>query len=311
MYDAVAVGDAILDVVTPPLPPGVGDRQSHVERFSYIPGGNATNFALAFAALGGRTALAACIGRDWAGSVLRGAFRRGGVDAHLRLSPTKPTGMTFALTFSDGTRRLVTSLGANADLRPSDVPTSWIGRTRHVHRAGYWWATRLIGPPTKRLLQRARAAGATTSLDVSTDPLGWPQHRRDAVLSVLPHVDIFFGNEEEVRALAGVEEPTQAAKELCRRGVGAVVVHRGARGARYIAGSAMHEARAYRVPADNPTGCGDVFNAGFVRSRLLGRDIPEALRFANASAALHLRDRSRPYPYSRSVMDFLRSAASL
>ncbi|MEK6810242.1 MAG: carbohydrate kinase family protein, partial [Candidatus Thermoplasmatota archaeon] len=79
---------------------------------------------------------------------------------------------TFALTFTDGTRHLVTSLGANADLRPSDVPVPWIRAARHVHRAGYWCATRLLGPPSRKLLQRARAAGATTSLDVSTDPLG-------------------------------------------------------------------------------------------------------------------------------------------
>jgi sugar/nucleoside kinase (ribokinase family) len=60
------------------------------------------------------------------------------------------------------------------------------------------------------------------------------------------------------------------------------------------------------VRAANPTGCGDVFNAGFVYSRLLGERIPAALRFANACAALHMRDADRPYPSAREVRAFLR-----
>ncbi|MEK6838727.1 MAG: hypothetical protein AABY08_03185, partial [Candidatus Thermoplasmatota archaeon] len=75
-------------------------------------------------------------------------------------------------------------------------------------------ATRLLGPPSRKLLQRARAAVATTSLDVSTDPLGWPQLRRDAVLAVLPHVDAFFGNEEEVTRVAGRSPIEDAAETL-------------------------------------------------------------------------------------------------
>ncbi len=304
-FDAVAVGDAILDVVTPPLRPGHGERQSHVERFTYVPGGNATNFALAFAALGGRTALVACVGRDWAGAFLRSAYRRAGIDAHLRLSPTKPSGMTFALTFSDGTRHLVTSLGANADLRPSDVPTSWIARAHHVHRAGYWWATRLIGPSTKRVLQRARAAGATTSLDVSTDPLGWPQHRRDAVLSALPHLDMFFGNEEEVMRIGDRTSLEEAAQALLPGGVREVVVHQGSHGATVFTQTEVVSDPALPVAPINPTGCGDVFNAAYIRATLEGADLAHRLRFANAAAALHLENIAKPYPTLRDLRSWL------
>src|SRR5437867_1391186 len=216
-YEALAVGDAILDIVTPPLPQTApGDRQSRVGGFSFLPGGNATNFALAFAALAGGSRFVGAVGKDWAADALRAAYRRGRVDPRLRISPAKATGMTVAVTSSEGTRHLITALGANADLRLSDVPPAWIVGTRHLHRAGYWWATGLIGAPTARLLERARKAGATTSLDTATDPEGWPAARRESVLAVLPHVDTYFGTAEEICAVAGVASLEAAADKLLK-----------------------------------------------------------------------------------------------
>jgi len=301
-FDVVAVGDAILDIVNPPLhPAGAGDRQSRVERFRYLPGGNATNFALAFAALGGRAGLVASLGKDWAGEVLRIAYRTGHVRTRLRASASRGTGTTVAVTFSNGTRHLITAPGANADLRLPQVPASWIAGTRHLHRSGYWWASGLIGAPTVRLLARARAAGATTSLDLSTDPEGWPMHRREAALSALPHVDTFFGNAEEVTRLASSPSLRGAARVLLGRGVGEVVVHEGRRGSTVFTAAGPTTSRGFRVRALNPTGCGDVFNAGYVRASLAGRTLGDRLRFANAAAAWHLENPSKPYPSLRDL----------
>ena len=301
-FDAVAVGDAILDIVNPPLhPAGAGDRQSRVERFQYLPGGNATNFALAFASLGGRTGFVGSLGRDWGSTLLRNAYRAGRVVARLRTSSESGTGTTMAVTFSDGTRHLITAPGANAELRLAHVPASWIAGTRHLHRAGYWWASGLIGAPTVRLLSKARAAGATTSLDLSTDPEGWPRPRREAALSALPSVDIFFGNAEEVTRLAGQSSLPQAAKVLLKKGVGEVVVHGGRRGATIFTATGATSAPGFPVSAMNPTGCGDVFNAAYVRASLAGRAPQARLRFANAAAAWHLENPSKPYPSLRNL----------
>ena len=301
-FDALAVGDAILDIVTPPLPPGgAGDRQLRVDRFSYLPGGNATNFALAFAALGGRAGFVGCLGRDWAGELLRRAYRAGHVDARLQASKSNPTGTTLAVTYAGGTRHLITAVGANADLRLAHVPASWISGARHLHRAGYWWASGLIGPPTARLLARAREAGATTSLDIATDPEGWPEARREAVRRVLRHVDVFFGNEEEVTRVAGETPVESAAEALLRMGVREVVVHEGARGATLFTRAGVASAGAFPVVPVNPTGCGDVFNAAFILASLAGAPWEHRLRFANAAAAWHLENIGKPYPTMRDL----------
>lgn len=305
----VAIGDAIVDVVTPPMPSlGAGDAQREVARVDLLPGGNATNFVLAAAALGARAAFVGRVGRDPLGAVLRSAYREYGVAARLRVDGTRPTGTTVALTWADGTRALVTSLGANANLRESDVPSGIIERADHVHRAGFWWTAQLQGAPTVRLLARAQRSGAATSLDIATDPHGWKETRVAAVRACLPHVDTFFGNETEICAIAGAPDPVSAARELCRLGAGEVVVHRGERGSSWIRGERSVTEPAFRVSEENPTGCGDVFNAGYVSSRFRGDDVRDALRFANGCAALHLSDRTEPYPSARAAARLLRDA---
>ncbi len=302
----IAVGDAIVDLVTPPmgpLPPG--DAQAVITGFDSLPGGNATNFALAIAALGARTSFAGAVGRDPYSDTIRDSFRRGGVRGILRVDHKRATGMTVALTWRDGTRALVTAPGANGSLRERDVPASFLKGLRHVHRAGYWWTSQLVGEPTARLLARARRAGATTSLDISTDPDGWPSKRVRSVRMCLPYADTFFGNEVEVRTIGGGGSLASAARRICAVGPAEVILHRGVLGSVRVAAHGSETAAAFRVRIDNPTGCGDVFNAGYVYARLTGSPPRDALRFANACAALHLRDRRRPYPTRRDVERFL------
>jgi sugar/nucleoside kinase (ribokinase family) len=306
----LVVGDAIVDIVTPPLP-GLppGDVQGEVSGFSFLPGGNATNFALQMASLGARTSLVAAVGKDSFADILRRAYKERGVDAQLKVDSKHPTGTTVALTWTDGRRALITATGANASLKETEVPERLLAAAGHVHRAGFWWASGLIGAPTSRLLRRAHRAGATTSMDIATDPQGWSRDRVEAVRSCLPHVDTFFGNEVEVCAVAGVRNPMGAAERLLERGVSEVVLHRGDQGAAWFREGQRASLPAFRVPIDNPTGCGDVFNAGYLFAKLSGGTTEEALGMGNALAALHLMDRRVPYPDLRRLRRFVRTAS--
>ena len=307
----VAIGDAIVDLVTPPMPPvPATDFQGEVSRFDRIPGGNATNFALQMASLGARTTFIGCVGADREAAFLRHAYRRGRVRAILRVDRRRPTGATVALTWSDGRRALITSLGANAGLRSRDVPPSAIRGADHVHRSGFWWTEGLIGRPSAALLARARRAGATTSLDVSTDPRGWAKKRIESVRLCLPYVDMFFGNETEVCAIAGVSSPSEAARHLCSLGAREVVLHQAEHGSTAVTLERVVSAPAVPVPIDNPTGCGDVFNAAYVHAKLRGASIPDALQLGNACAAAHLANRDRPYPTLARVRRVLRSTST-
>ncbi len=306
MLDVVAVGDICVDFVTPPLEDfSLGDRQLWIPALPMMPGGNAANFAFGSARLGLRTGLAACLGDDPISGFLQNQVRRAGIVSFIKRRKGLEAGRTVALTHRDGTRQLITHNGSNLVFFPADVPVKAV-HARHLHRAGYWWTPKLQGKPTRDLLQRARAQGAETSLDVSTDPEGWPEARRAKVLAVLPEVSIFFGNEEEVRGVFDTRELRIAAKEAFAMDVELLAVHRGARGCVVFSREGRVDVPAFRVTPRNPTGTGDLFNAGFVYGRLKGYSVRRCARFANAVAARRLEGPD-PYP-SRTAVDrrFLR-----
>jgi len=302
----LAVGDAIVDIFTPPLRPlPAGDVQRRISGVRLGPGGNATNFALQIASLGARTTFVGSVGTDVLASILIDAFRRHGVRARLTKSRSLPTGASVAVAWLQGGRALVTSPGANAALSARGVSPSLVAHADHVHRAGFWWTPRLGARGTARLLAQARRGGASTSLDVATDPDGWTRENVDDVRAVLPHVTTFLGNEAEIRAIGRGRDLPDSARNVARLGVQEVVVHRGAKGASCLRDGITLRAPAFPAARANPTGCGDVFNAGYVLSRLGGRGILDALIFANACAAAHLQDPGRPYPTRREVARIL------
>ena len=308
MRDVVAVGDMCVDLLTPPLEGfSFGDRQLWVPALPMVPGGNAANFALGASALGLRAGLAACLGGDPISAFLRNELRRARISSFVAVRRGLEAGRTVSLAHADGTRQMITFNGSNLALAPSDVPTKTLD-ARHVHRAGYWWTPKLQGKPTRDMLRRARDRGAETSLDVSTDPLGWPDPRRAKVLAVLPEVTIFFGNEAEVRGVFGTRSLAVAAKEAFALGVEVLAVHRGGKGCAVLVRGGRIDAPAFRVVPRNPTGAGDLFNAGFVYGRLRGWDLGRCARFANAVAALHVERPDVPYPRYPAVLRRFRLA---
>lgn len=102
----------------------------------------------------------------------------------------------------------------------------------------------------------------------------------DALRAVLPHVAILALNEGEAAALAAAlgEDPP----------VEGMLVTRGAKGAEYrdLRGGRHFEVPSFPVEVVDTTGAGDCFCGYFVAGLDRGDDIPTALRFAAAAAAL-------------------------
>src|SRR5437588_12494385 len=95
----VAVGDAIVDRITPPMRPlPRGDFQGHIAAFETLPGGNATNFALQIARLGAKTTFVGVLGGDAMADLPREAYRRRGWRPTAGPTGGHPTGRTFALS---------------------------------------------------------------------------------------------------------------------------------------------------------------------------------------------------------------------
>src|SRR5262249_2454387 len=170
--DLLVIGDCNPDVmvVGGDVTPAFGQQEKLVDGISLEVGGSASITAVAAARLGLRVALASAVGDDPAGRFMLGQLAAEGVDTSVvAVRPDMPTGMTVALS-AGADRAILTATGAMTTLTARDIPSGLLVRARHVHVSSYFLVADSLGPGLATLLEVARAAGASTSLDTNWDP---------------------------------------------------------------------------------------------------------------------------------------------
>ena len=316
--DVLAVGDLNPDlIVTGDVTPRFGQAEQDVSAHLTL-GGSAGIFAVGATRLGLRTALVATVGDDDLGLATRAMLVDRGVDASLvAVDPSRPTGLSIHLQRGDD-RAILTERGAITELDLTTAVHAIDRGVRHVHLASVFLVPALVRDGGT-LVEAARRAGATVSVDTNFDP-----SERFAAPDWLRDADVLVPNETEALRLAGREDGdvAAAARDLASRGA-LVAVKRGAAGALAVRGDEVVEAPAPRVGGrdavgDGPgasargardavgdvsgvdrfaadgvvpdaIGAGDAFDAGLVRALLDGRPLPEALGLACACGSLSLR----------------------
>lgn len=284
MPDVTCAGVLVADVIVRSVDrwPERGQLQL-VEGIEVHSGGPAHTTAVSLARLGVPTAVVGRVGADPFGAFLIGILQEHGIETHVRQDGESNTSMTVVAVSSGGERSFLHLVGANGRLIPDDVNDALLERTQILHLGGYFLMPSLDGEPAAQLLQRARAAGCRTSLDVAWDARG----RWMSVLApCLPTLDLLFGNRDELAHITGRDTAPAIAAELRGRGVGLVAVKLGERGA-YVEGEDWRgHVPAFAVAAADTTGAGDAFCAGFLTGFLEGWDLERTTRFANAVGAM-------------------------
>ncbi len=308
--EVVVVGDVNIDIITNPLSGDAvkalreGRESEIISNFTLSLGGNAANCALALSKLGIKTRLIGALSDDPISRWLIEFLEENKVEFH-RCYKNTPSGITFAITYEEGTRTFISSFGSNQFLSLEDIKLELI-EGKHLHRAGYWWAPKFMGDATRQLFQIAREKGLSTSLDIGWDPQGWTEKRRDALLYCLELCDIFFLNNKELEALTQ-SQIDEGAELILRRGTKVIGLHYGAEGCKIYFNNNSLMIPSYKVPLRNPTGTGDIFNAAFIYGYLMEWDFEQIGKFANACAALHLSDQTALYPTLKEVQHFMKS----
>jgi sugar/nucleoside kinase (ribokinase family) len=110
----------------------------------------------------------------------------------------------------------------------------------------------------------------------------WIERKREALLRLLPRIDVLLVNDAEARELAGEANIVKAASAIERMGVRAVCIKRGEYGALLVSGKEVFYAPAFPLSAVvDPTGAGDSFAGGFLALLdRLGREDLRSLRQA-------------------------------
>ncbi|RYZ94026.1 MAG: ribokinase, partial [Sphingobacteriaceae bacterium] len=113
-------------------------------------------------------------------------------------------------------------------------------------------------------------------------PVDWPEKAR-----LLPYIYTLKTNEHELAVLTGQDDIHTGAKILADMGVKEVVITLGSEGSVIYADGVFHIIAAYKPAVfKDATGCGDTYMAGYLYQRVKGASIPEAGRFASATAGL-------------------------
>jgi ribokinase len=222
------------------------------------------------------------VGRDAFGAQLRESLRAAGVDtAPVRVTGGAATGVAPIFVEQGGQNEIVVAAGANACLTPEAV------RAEVQGSAGDLLLLQLESPleAVEEAAALGRRQGATVILD--------PAPARPLPEGLLRDVDCLTPNESEALLLLGrgegevsLAEAPELARALRRRGPRAVVLKLGEKGAFLDDGTDARHFAAPRVEAVDTTAAGDTFNGALAVALAEGRELPDAIAFANAAAAL-------------------------
>ena len=289
-HDVVCVGILVADLFVPPMPrlPAAGELLQ-VSDMLLSTGGCAANTAIDLVKLEARAAVVGRVGQDAFADFIRSDLEQKGVDASgLRTSATASTSRTVILPVVGEDRRYIHAIGANAELRASDVDLTRVAQSRVLYVGGYLLMPGFDQPSLRELFRFARQEDVKTVLDVAGVD---PSRGLEPVRQVLPLCDVFLPNDDEARLLTGERDPIRQARALLECGVDTAVVTLGADGVVACTRDQCLRAPAFRVDAVDASGGGDAFDAGFIIGLLQGWDLPHTIEFASAigaSACAHL-----------------------
>jgi len=277
-------GNICLDIPVWPVERIAWGTTTWVKTIGESLGGNGANTSYALARLGVPVCLTGVVGSDSAGEKVLARLAEAGVDTSEIRRSELPTTSTICVVHRSGDRLFLHQVGASTAVEPGDVRFDSTQSISHFHLANPF-ALPNLRQSTDELLQRARSAGMTTSLDAGWDARGrWIED----IGPGLPHTDLLFVNDKEAAMLTGHEEPRAAAKNLHERGAGVVIVKLGAKGCLVFNGDRTLEVPGFAVEVTDTTGAGDCFAGGFLAALHRNACYEEAARFANAVGALNV-----------------------
>ena len=310
-FDILAMGNAIVDVISSETPDFLSSRNiahgcmrlidadeaealygamGHGQnRGREISGGSAANSVVGSAMLGARSAFVGRVAADQLGEVFTHDIRAAGV--HFATAPAnppalggRPTGRCLIVVTPDGERTMNTYLGACQELDASDLDAELVAASGILYLEGYLWDP--VGPRAamQAAIKVAREAGNKVAFTLS-DVFCVEGHRADFRDLLSSHVDIMFGNENEVKALYQTDDIDAAMAELAKHAC-ITVVTRSEKGAVVISGGQRYDVAGEKIAkVVDTTGAGDLFAGGFMAGLVQGRSLPDCARIGCISAA--------------------------
>ncbi|SPS03081.1 sugar kinase [Cupriavidus taiwanensis] len=304
-FDIVALGEAMVEFNHA----GPRGSRTYLQGF----GGDTSNAVIAAARQGARCAYVTRLGDDEFGRMYRCLLRREHVDTSgVVIDASAPTGLYFVHHGPDGHVFTYRRSGSAASrMQPGDLPVALLERAAWLHVSGISQAISTSATRTVReAIRIARQAGTKVSYDPNLRLTLWPLERaREVIIATLPLCDLFLPSLDDVRQLAGIDEPTGIVDWCHRMGAPHVVLKLGSQGCLVSDGEELTAVAPLRVDAVDATGAGDCFDGTYLARLVAGDDPVSAARWAAVAAALATTGHGAvaPLPGLQSVWNALKA----
>jgi sugar/nucleoside kinase (ribokinase family) len=248
----------------------------NASHFEEIAGGNALNAAIGIVRLGGRASLAGPMGdaRETSSRYIFDRLAHEGIDTrHLVHMPGLVTPISNIMIDPSGERTIVTF--RDPELWKVKLPDA---DTLLKDCAAILTENRCAEFCTD-LCAEARRRGIPVIVDVDR-----AMSLREGLLNASSHL-IF--SSEALQATAGVADNAAALQKIAKLTPSFLAGTRGPRGTIWLdERGALQETPAFPVHTVDTLGAGDIFHGAFTLATTEGEEVPAALRFASAAAAL-------------------------
>ena len=281
-YDVLGIGNAIVDIlvevsdeflVSMNLKKGsmsLVNEEVSKKIFKQISpkmkcsGGSAANTLAGIASLGSSSAFIGKVCDDPLGREFFEDITSLGVDFGTQMITTGPaTATCIIFVTEDAQRTMVTHLGACIELAPNDIDEDKVVNAQVTYLEGYLWDP----PEAKKAFLKAAELAHQSERKVSlslSDSFCVDRHRLEFIDFIKSHVDILFGNEEEIISLYQTRSLNEAISEVSKDS-SITAITCGAEGSIIVFQDQISKIDATHVSCVvDTTGAGDAFAAGFL-----------------------------------------------
>ena len=275
-WDVIGIGENSVDSVNLlpgyPQPSGPSAKMRIRERH-VLCGGQMATAMCACASLGLRAKYVGVTGTDDNGRRIRAELQGRRVDiSDLVFRDVENRFAVILVDENTGDRMVLWDRDDRLRLRESELPVDALARTAVVH------VDDVDDEVAIRAARLAREAGAMVTSDI--DRL---TPRTEELAATVTHA-IFA--QHVPTALTGIADTEAALRSLRKTLDNVLVVTMGEHGASALDGDRFYHEPAFAVHAVDTTGAGDVFRGGFIYALVNGQPMDQALRTANAAAAV-------------------------
>jgi 2-dehydro-3-deoxygluconokinase len=287
-----------------------GEPRRYLQGF----GGDTMNAAIAAARQGVRVGYVTRLGDDEFGRQFLELWQQEGLDvAGVDIDREAHTAVYFIHYGPQGHVFSYLRGGSAASrMRPEHLPIELIRSVRYFHTSAISQAISASACDTVfAAIDAARAAGVAVAYDSNLRLRLWSLPRARAVIaSTIGLSDYFLPSLDDVKVLSGLEQPEAIVDWAHRLGARHVALKLGAEGVLASDRHRRQHVAGHRVDCVDATGAGDCFAGSFLACLAKGEDFWQAVRYANAAAALTTTGFGAvtPLPRAADVQAFLARA---